>query len=189
MRTGIILSVVLGLQIGPLRAQAVTETFAAYVVSFDTPAGYHSVGRETPNPAAMFLGYETAPRADCSAGRVTIVLVDPRATAGGEAATLQQWSEEMISAVHESHADWAVSESRVVIAGDSAIRYSWSGSSKPPDGCQGGKSHLRKRGVMIVGLQQGIMYALQARDFEPYAAETVPAGETAMRSFHIEALP
>ena len=118
-----------------------------------------------------------------------ITLVDPRATAGGETATLQQWADEMISAVREGHTNWAVSESRVVIDGDSAIRYSWTGSAKPLDECQARKSLPPKRGIMIVGLRQGIVYALQARDFEPYAAETVPNAETAFHGFHIEAQP
>jgi len=147
------------------------------------------MGKQTPYPAAMFLGFETAPREDCLAGRITITLVDPQATAGGETMTPQQWADQMISAVRDRHGDWALSESRVVIDGVSAIRYSWSGSRKPLDGCEASKSHPLERGIIIVGLQEDILYALQARDFEPYAAKTVPEGETALLSFHIQARP
>src|SRR4051812_5821438 len=45
MRVGIILSAVLGLHVGPLQSQTVTETFAAHLVSLDTPAGYHAMGK------------------------------------------------------------------------------------------------------------------------------------------------
>ena len=41
------------------------------------------------------------------------------------------------------------------------------------------------RGVMIIGIQERLGFVLHAQDLEPFAAETVPLGERALRTFEL----
>lgn len=41
------------------------------------------------------------------------------------------------------------------------------------------------RGVMIAGISGRLGFALQTQDVEPFAAETVPLGERALRTFEL----
>jgi hypothetical protein len=185
MRIAIVMLAALALRVGAASAQAVSDTFAGRVVTFDVPVSHPVADRQRLGAAALFVAYRTAPRADCTSGLVLIVLVDLAATAGGDSLTLQQFAATNIGPLRKAHANWAVSESTMVLDDVPAIRYSWSGSLKPSRDCPARRRSPPERGVMIVGIKKGLGFTLQARDVEPHASETVPAGEAALLGFRV----
>jgi hypothetical protein len=180
------LTVVIALPLTPALAQTVSETFAGRVVTFETPVGYKLAGRNSPDPAALFLLYRTPHRADCRNGLFFVMLMDLPATEGGDSMTPQQLAATVLAPIGRGRDGWTVSESVVVVDGDSAIRYSWSGSSIPkPDP----PAREPMRGVVIVGIKEGLGFALRVDDFEPQATETLPVGEAALHTFHVQETP
>jgi hypothetical protein len=187
--TTLILTVLLAWWLGPARAQTIRETFAGHLVTFEAPEGYRALPRQSPNQAVLLLGYDQARRGDCVSAALTFTLVDLSETAGGDTLSLEGFAASMLGAIQSRHSNWTVTDSTAEVVGISAIRYHWSGVSVPPPRSPCKESSIPMRGVMIVGITDGLAFALQARDREASAAGTITTGEAVSRTLRIQAAP
>lgn len=155
-------------------------SFAGHTWSLQVPSEYLVVGSAQPEPRFSMTGFAPEPRADGSRPMIQITLLDVRES---NSTLFKEIGKAMISGVQKRREEWKVTESETTVGEVRAIRYEWSGIVIPaPDGAS---MRLPARGVMIVGIDDGVAFTLHSQDADEYAKETLALTEPAMRTFRI----
>jgi hypothetical protein len=160
-----------------------TFTFGDHSFELVLPAGYEFAGDASPLTGFKTFGFATAPRPDGTRGTLQVTLLD-FAEANMPEPSLEELAREMAGGIQRSRADWESSTRSVTLAGVAARRVEWSGQSVPGTG--GATGAFPMRGVIYVGIKDGLGFAVSTQDVSPMADETVPACERALESFAVE---
>lgn len=141
------------------------------------PLGYTLLDEATPIPGYKTFGWATAPGADSTSPVIQVSLDDVRKM-GGASYPLDEFARTMVASKRPSVVDWKSAEGALEVVGVPAWRIEWSGSVQLTPATK-----APMRGVMILGMKDGLGFRLEAQDVEPKAAQSVPEGERALKSF------
>ncbi len=97
--------------------------------------------------------------------------------------TMKVFAETMIGSIEERRTEWQLETSSVQLGELTVTRYAWSGVTVVRS--DGAQMSVPARGVMLVGIDRGVGFALHAQDVAEYADETLAAGEQSLRTFRI----
>ena len=159
-----------------------TGTFAGRDWSIDVPAGYHRSSAR-PNDKMSTTAFTPEPRADGTRPMVQVTLIDVRGTSDTPELR-RKTAEAMIAGVQRRREEWQVQTSEAKVGDIPVVRYAWRGVTVPAS--DGASVRVMARGVMLVGVEDGLVFALHAQDVDAHAAETLPAHETAMATFRLK---
>ena len=162
-------------------AQAPSEQFAGRSFSLELPVGFSPAGRESPSPAFTTIGYASAPRRDGTRAMVQVTLIDLHAASRDSVLTLEQLAAALIAGVRGRRGEWSQTEDTVHLGNEPVIQIAWRGfslgSPQAPPGMM--------RGVMLVGIQDGLGFALHTQDLERYADSTLAGTMSALHTFRL----
>jgi hypothetical protein len=167
-----------------VRAQTHPLEFEGHKFTLDLPETYRLAASATPGPGVKSFGFATAPRSDGTRGVIQITVVDLlKAGAPAGEVTLEQFAATMAAGVRGRRTVWTQNDSTIDLDGVTARRIQWSGSVEVSPG---GPTRIM-RGIMIVGLKQGVAFALHTQDVAEVAASTLPICEKSLLSFSLNA--
>jgi hypothetical protein len=172
------------LAVGPfaMGQTRISQKFGEHTFALALPAGYKLQTEGGSNPAVRTFGFATEVRTDGTRGLIQVTLVDLRKGPPGREPGLDHFAASMITGVRSRRNDWVQQESRIELTGVEGKRIQWSGSSQPSSE----QKPLAMRGVMIVGIKDGLGFSLHTQDVEPLAASTVPLGEGSLMTLSLE---
>jgi hypothetical protein len=169
--------------VATLSAQTRTASyqFAGRRFTLQLPSEYRVATQASPDPTLTSFGFTTEPRGDGSRGMIQVTLINFQRGGRGATVTLSQFADRMIDGIRKSRTQWAHRESVQEIGGVPARRFDWSGSVEFPNG----EATPYVQGIMIVGIKEGIGFALNTQDLAVVAPRTMPACEKALKSFRL----
>lgn len=168
-----------------VHAQSTAEVFAGRPYSLVLPAGFVLAGRASPSPAVTTIGFASPPRPDGTRTLVQVSLFDLQAVSPDAAPTLEAFAASMIGAVRVRRGDWSQTDGTVQVSGVQAVRIAWRGSSGPSPERPTTTAPAMMRGIMLIGIKDGIGFALHTQDLERYADSTLVVTERALLTFAI----
>jgi hypothetical protein len=156
-------------------------TFSGRAWSIEVPAEYVNEPSATPDGRTKIVAFTPDPRDDGTRPLVQLTLRDlsdlPKPP------PLEAFAAALIESVQRRREEWAVEKTKVDVSGRAMVRYAWSGVAIPaPDGAA---ERVRARGVMLVGIDGRVGFALSTQDVDAHAADSLPRCERALRTFRI----
>lgn len=166
-----------------LWAEPKIRTFADRDWAIELPAGYEFEKAANPNNESMTIAFFPKARPDKTRPIMQVTLFN--AADGGRSPKFSQaFAEAMIAGVQKGKTNWKVETSTTRLGELTLTRYAWSGGAVGKVG--GATANVASRGVMLVGSDRGLGFALHVQDVAKYADQTLPAGEKALRSFRLD---
>ena len=158
-------------------------TFAGHAWSIEVLSDYVNEPSATPDDRTKIVAFTPDSRADGTRPLVQLSFRDlsdlPKSPP-----PLEAFAAAMIGGVERRRENWAVEKTKVLVGGRTMIRYAWSGVAIPAS--DGAAQRARVRGVMLVGVDGAVGFALSTQDAEAHAAESLPRCERALRTFRLE---
>lgn len=158
-----------------------TGTFCGRAWSINVPVGYHRTSA-APDERMSTTAFAPGPRADGTRPMVQVTLIDTRETSGTRDFR-RKVAESLIAGVQRRREEWQVQMSEARVGDMPVFRYVWRGVTVPAS--DGASVRVAAQGVMLVGVKDGLAFALHTQDVDAHAAETIPANEAAMVTFRL----
>jgi hypothetical protein len=155
-------------------AEPKVKSFADRDWTIDLPADYKFEKTASPTDESFSVTFFPKGRTDKTRPLVQVTLYNANDN-GRSAAFAPQFAAAMIAGVQKNKKEWKVTTSTEKIAEYTVTRYAWSGVT----------GTVPARGVMLVGADKGLGFALHVQDVAAYADKTLPAGEKALRTFRM----
>jgi|SRR6267378_651374 len=165
--------------------QTVTYSLNTHTFSFELPPDYRLQGEASPMPGLKTFAFTSEPRPDGSRTLIQVSLVDLTQIGSVQRPTLDHFTQSMVDGVRRRRSQWKEAESLVDVHGIRARRVEWSGSNEPSPERPTSQAPSMMRGVMIVGIEGDLAFALNTQDAEPFAAATLSISEHALMTFTI----
>jgi len=164
--------------------QTVTYSLNAHTFSLELPPDYRLQGEASPMPGFKTLAFTTEPRPDGSRGLIQLSVFDLTQIESSRP-TLDHFTRSMVDGVRRRRSQWKEAETVVDVHGIRARRVEWSGSNEPSPERPASQAPAMMRGVMIVGIEGDLAFALHTQDAEPFADATLAKSEHALMTFTI----
>lgn len=136
-------------------------------------------------PGVKTFAFTTEPRPDGSHVLIQLSVVDLTQIGSVQRPTLDHFTRSMVDGVRRRRSQWKEAETFVDVHGVRARRVEWSGSNAPSPERPPSQAPSMMRGVMIVGIEGDLAFALHTQDAEPFAAATLTKSEQALMTFTI----
>lgn len=169
----------------PSRAEQ-KHVFAGREWTIDLPATYTNESSAELPEKGRTIGFAPDPREDGSRPLIQVTLF-PVPAGEKPAEFLDRFAELVIGGVQRRRDDWKVERSEVDVAGRRHVRYAWTGVTVPAS--DGASIRAKARGIMLLGVDDQIAYALHTQDIDDYSRTTVPANEAFLKTFALHEAP
>ena len=157
-------------------------TFDAHSFTISLPQGFSLVTEASPEPGYKRWTFATDTRADGTRGIMQVGLFE--AARMGGSPPIDEFTKTMASTLQAAYTNFSGQVQSLPFLGDSRL-VQWSGSLPIPES---GVS-LPIRGLMVLGVQDGLYFRLDAFDAETMAPQTLPAADLALASFRLMVAP
>lgn len=164
-------------------AEPTIRTFADRDWAIELPAGFSHEKTTKPNNESLSVAFFPDARPDKTKPIVQVTFYN--AADGGASPKFETaFAESMLRGVKKNRTDWKLETTKVRLGELTVTRFAWSGAVSGK--VNGATVTVPARGIMLVGADRGLGFALHVQDVEKYAAQTLPAGEKALRSFRLD---
>ena len=160
----------------PVAAQNATYTFDSHTVTAALPEGYTLVDESTSVAGYKSLAFATAPHQDGTRSVIQVAIFD-LARMGAQTVTLDDFATQMVESMRQAHSDWQSGDTTANVMGVSAKRVQWSATTATSSG-----KRIPVRGVMLLGIKDGVGFRLEAQDTDTRAAQSVARAEEALKT-------
>jgi len=164
-------------------AQPTIRTFGDRDWAIELPAGYKYEKSAKPTNESMTVAWAPEARTDKTRPILQVTLYNA-ADGGRSEKFAPAFAQSAIDGVKKHRTDWKLETTTARLGELTVTRYAWSGVAKAT--VAGVTVSIPERGVMLVGADRGLGFALHAQDAAKYADQTLPAGEKALRSFRLD---
>lgn len=155
----------------------VERPFEGRSLQIAVPDGYSEEQSASPQAGTHTIVFAGPIRGDGTRPMVQLTVIKLPAEV-----SLAQFAEQMIKGVERRRTDWECQTSDVKIGEVPGRRFAWTGTAT----VTGSTTTARMGGVMYVGIDADIGFALHTQDFEAYASSALPIGEASLRTFRVK---
>jgi hypothetical protein len=156
--------------------------FRGRVWSLELPASYSEHSSATPASDVFMIGFAPAMRDDGTRALIQVTLVEMPLNMD-PAKFIKMLREQLIAGVQRRRENFQVKASESTVGDVAVTRYEWSGVVIPA--ADGAARSVPARGVMLIGVHEGVGFALHAQDIDEHADATLSESEPSMRTFII----